>query len=169
MRIGIVSDSHGHTARLQQALELFAAKDVQAIVHCGDISSTDSVRLLSQCPVECHLVAGNMDRHFFNLSKAAQRYPVRFSPETIEVPIGHSQYLVATHGHHEHLLAELIAGEQFPYVCHGHTHRCRDEHVGSVRVINPGSLHHPRGPKHPTVAVLDTDTDALEFLDLPPI
>ena len=58
-------------------------------------------------------------------------------------------------------------GGQFPYVCHGHTHRLRDDRIGDVRVINPGALNHPRNPRHPTIAVLDTATDTLTIHDLP--
>jgi len=72
--------------------------------------------------------------------------------------------VAATHGHDPRLLGELIADCQFPYVCHGHTHRLRDERVGDVRIINPGALH--RAKMH-TVAVLDTDTDVLEHVLVP--
>ena len=63
-------------------------------------------------------------------------------------------------------LSALIASGQFPWVCHGHTHRTRDERIGKVRVINPGALKSPRDPRHPTVAVLDTEADMLEFIEL---
>ncbi|MHC4984971.1 MAG: metallophosphoesterase family protein [Planctomycetota bacterium] len=166
MRIGIVSDSHGHTDRLRRALALLAEAGAQEIVHCGDIGSTECVEALSQCGLPSHLVAGNMDRYVRHLSRTADRCGLDFDPQTVEVTIGDSQHLVATHGHHGHLLDELIAGGQFPYVCHGHTHRFRDERIGPVRVINPGALHHPKGPHHPTVAVLDTDTDDLQVVDV---
>ena len=167
MRIGIVSDSHGQTSRLHRALALLAEAGAQQIIHCGDVGSTDCVDVLSQCGLPAHLVAGNMDRYVLHLSRTAARCGLDFDPRTVEVAIGDSQHLVATHGHHGHLLDELIAGGQFPYVCHGHTHRLRDERIGPVRVINPGALHHPRDPHHPTVALLDTDADDLQVFDVP--
>ena len=66
-----------------------------------------------------------------------------------------------------HLLAELGAGGQFAYVCHGHTHKRTDERNGRVRVICPGALAHPRKPRRAGLAVLDTDADELTFIDLP--
>ena len=167
MRIGIVSDSHGQTSRLHRALALLAEAGAQQIIHCGDVGSTDCVDVLSQCGLPAHLVAGNMDRYVLHLSRTAARCGLDIDPRTVEVAIGDSQHLVATHGHHGHLLDELIAGGQFPYVCHGHTHRLRDERIGPVRVINPGALHHPRDPHHPTVALLDTDADDLQVVDVP--
>jgi predicted phosphodiesterase len=58
-------------------------------------------------------------------------------------------------------LGELVHSGQFPYVCHGHTHKVRDERIGEVHVINPGALRRAR--RH-TVAILDTDGDTLEHV-----
>lgn len=167
MKIGLASDSHGRTRHLQDALALLQQRHVEAIVHCGDICSNESVRALGRCGLPVYLVAGNMDRYTLGLGRAARRAGVQFSHETVEVPLGAGQYLIATHGHHERLVADLIDGQQFPYVCYGHTHCRRDKRVGAVRMICPGSLHHPRSPGPPSVAVLDTETDELEFIDLP--
>ena len=79
----------------------------------------------------------------------------------VEVPLGDGEHLAATHGHRETILDGLIGGQQFPYVCHGHSHRVRDERIGRTRVINPGALHHA---KVHTIAMLDTDTDMLEHI-----
>ena len=164
MKIGIVSDTHSRTALLKSALNLLTARGAERIVHCGDLGSGDCLALLATAGVPAAAVAGNMDRRIPRLAETAQRCGVRFSPGFIEVAFGDGQHLVATHGHNQALLDELILGGQFPYVCHGHTHRMRDETLGTVRVINPGALRHPRGTRHHTVALLDTDTDDLEFL-----
>ena len=49
MKIGIVSDSHGKTSRLRNALQLLADAGAELIVHCGDICSTDCLKLLGKC------------------------------------------------------------------------------------------------------------------------
>ncbi|MCE5327557.1 MAG: metallophosphatase family protein [Planctomycetaceae bacterium] len=163
MKIGIVSDSHGKSVRLRRAMEIFIAADADAVVHCGDICSLDDVELLAMGPSgrpQPHLVAGNMDRNRPALLAAARHWNVRYHDEVIEVPIGEGEYLAAVHGHIPSLLSDLIDDEQFPYVCHGHTHDTRDERVGITRVINPGALYDARPL---TVAILDTDTDELTF------
>jgi len=177
MMVGIVSDSHGKAERLAAALAVLTAHGVQTIVHCGDVGTTECMELLGRAPAPVHAVAGNMDGHLKRLARAAAEHGVDFAPHTVEVHLGDGQYLIATHGHAEDELATLIDGGQFPYVCCGHSHRQRDERIGNVRVINPGALHHPKGEplsrrsaegtkteSHPTVAVLDTDTDTLTFL-----
>ncbi len=166
MRIGIVSDCHGKSRRLRAALEALKQRSAEAVVHCGDARSPKSIELLGRCGVPAYAVAGNMDHNISRLEQAAQRCGVNFSAEVVELPLGGEQYLVATHGSDDRILGELIADEQFPYVCHGHTHRFRDERFGSVRVINPGALAHPRDPHHPTAVLLDTETDTVERIDL---
>ena len=166
MIIGILSDTHGRTDRLSSALSLFADAGVEAIVHCGDICSTKCIQVLGTASVPTYLVAGNMDWGVFHIPRTAAKAGVNFSRDTVEVDLGDGRHLIATHGHHEDLLDDLIRGGQFPYVCHGHTHRLRDDRIGNVRVINPGALNHPRNPRHPTAAILDTATDTLTILDL---
>jgi putative phosphoesterase len=166
MKIGIISDTHGKTRKLRAAMELLVRLGVEAVVHCGDIVSAKCVELLGAYGVPAYLAIGNMDRHVEELRSAAQRAGVQFGGDVAEVPIGGERYLVATHGDDEDLLDTLVTGEQFPYVCHGHTHSRRDERIGPVRVINPGALYHPKHPHRPTVAVLDTQTDSLETVEL---
>lgn len=163
MRIGILSDSHGKGRTLRKALTALSRRGAEAIVHCGDLGSVECIEMLGEACVPSYVVAGNMDRHTDRLADAAQRCGVAFHWEAIEVPLGDGQFLVATHGHDERILSEMIRGEQFPYVCHGHTHRVRDDRFGPVRVICPGALCHPRHPRYPTAALLDTERDQLDL------
>lgn len=164
MKIGLVSDTHGHAARLRLALALLAQQGAEAVVHCGDLDSVECLELLGQFQWTAHAVAGNVDRHLSpRLADAARSAAVHFSPRTVEVEYQPGRYLVATHGHDRDLLAELIAGGQFAYVCHGHTHEQRDQRLGGVRVINPGALY--RAAQH-TVALLDTDPDTVTFIPI---
>jgi hypothetical protein len=161
MRIGIISDSHGKADRLRAAVGALSREGVEALVHCGDIGSVECLELLASNGRPVYAVAGNMDRHVQQLAEEAVRLNVAFGWEVVEVPLGGGQYLVATHGHDEDILGELILGQQFPYVCHGHTHQQRDECLGPTRVINPGALHHARPY---SVALLDTDADELRHI-----
>ena len=164
MKIGIVSDSHGRTSRLRAAMAIFASHGVEAIVHCGDVGNPACIEQLAAAEADAYVVAGNMDRRVEDLAALAESLGVRFAWEVIEVPLGDGRCLVATHGHDVRVLGELVMDQQFPYVCHGHTHRRRDERHGKVRVINPGALH---AAAVPSVAVLDTDTDTLEHIIVP--
>ncbi len=167
MKIGIVSDSHGKSKRLAKAIGMLTEAGAQAILHCGDMGSDDCVKLLGNAGVPAYAVSGNSDRHPGDLKIIAAEAGVTFSTETVEIPIGPDQYVIATHGHDEGLLGSLILGGQFPYVCHGHWHQTRDEKIGPTRVINPGSIARPRGRgHHRTCALLDTETDTVEFFEV---
>lgn len=166
MKIGILSDSHGKTARLGRAARELADCGAEALVHCGDIVTAESLAVLAESGLDIYAVAGNMDKHVAPLRSEARASGVHFHAEMIEVPLGDGQYLVALHGDDEQLLNELIDGGQFPFICHGHTHRPRDEQVRGVRVINPGALRHPRGTDAKTVALLDTDTGELDWIEI---
>jgi hypothetical protein len=165
MLIGIVSDSHGHDQRLGRALEQLRQRGAETVVHCGDIDSPEAVARLGGCGMEAYLVAGNVDRrHIEELAEAAEEAGVEFSEESLHIDLEDGERLALTHGHLDTLLEGLVRGGQFRYVCHGHSHRRRDERFGSTRVINPGSLHKPKSGHEYTVALLDTRTDQLEWL-----
>ena len=167
MRIGLLSDSHGNCASLKSALEVLTKHDVEAVVHCGDICSLDSLQMLTKLKIPVWLVAGNMDSHIIHqLKNKSRNTNVTFHHSTVEVPLGNNDYLIATHGDNDYLLDELIHGEQFPYVCQGHTHRASDVRHGSTRLICPGALSAPRHPDFPTVAVIDTTIDNVDFYDI---
>ena len=167
MRIGIVSDTHGKSKRLAKALELFAARGAEAVVHCGDIVSADDVAMLGGFAGAAYLVAGNMDRHALgSLAGAAEKVGVTFAADFLAVPLGDGRHLAVTHGNLEELLDELIRGGQYAYVCHGHSHHRRDERFGPTRVINPGALYHPRDRHGESVCLLDTRADTVEFIKL---
>jgi putative phosphoesterase len=164
MKIGILSDSHGDTRTLKAGVEAMISRHVEMIVHCGDVGSTDCIAELAGAGLPVYMVLGNADHRAGDLKLQAEALGVSFQWEAIQVPISADKHLAVTHGHDGRILNDLIQSGQFAYVCHGHTHRIRDERVGVTRVINPGALHSPRQPSHPTVAVLDTDADTVEYI-----
>jgi putative phosphoesterase len=148
MKIAILSDTHSRVATVERALALVAQRDVELILHCGDIEDADTVRLF---PANTHFVFGNCDH-----DKPGIRRAVADIGATLHEPLGRlvlgKRSLAFLHGDDQRLLEMTIASGSFHYVFHGHTHQQRDERVGKTRVINPGALHRAR-PK--TFMVLD--------------
>ncbi|MGA2265811.1 MAG: YfcE family phosphodiesterase [Phycisphaerae bacterium] len=162
MKIGILSDSHGHLERLGAAVAAFQTAGAEVIVHCGDVGSLECLEAMAAAAVPCYVVTGNIDRPYVEaLADTAAAHGLCFHEQMITIPLGGGRTLAAVHGHDEALLKQLVAGGQYAYVCHGHTHKVADTRVGCVRVINPGALHdcHPH-----TVAVLNTETDDLQVI-----
>jgi putative phosphoesterase len=171
MKVGVVSDTHGRVAALQLALDLLRGRGAEAIMHCGDIGR-DCMEALgifaSSAPggVLALAVAGNIDYDLDDLAADARVFGVAFNPQMIVLPLGGGKFLAATHGNDPALLRKLISCGEYDYVCHGHTHVAADHREGRTRVINPGALFAPRGGRPPTVALLDSETDELEFVRL---
>ena len=165
MKVGIVSDTHGKLERLNEALDQLLGRGAEAMVHCGDIGSAECLAALGARWAPAWAVAGNMDRRLPALIAAARKAGVQFGQQVVQLPVGDGRRLAATHGNDPGVLASLIGGGEFAYVCHGHTHRRRDERIGACRVINPGALHRPRDTRA-TAALLETATDTVEFVDV---
>ena len=59
MRIGIVSDTHGHVEFTLPAVRLLESLEVERVLHCGDIGSTGVVEAFAGWPTD--FVFGNCD------------------------------------------------------------------------------------------------------------
>jgi putative phosphoesterase len=180
MRIGVVSDVHGHVANLEAVLRRF---DTEAdVVWCaGDIVHeyrfhTQAVRLLRKAGATA--IQGNHDM-------------VLLSPAGVQARGGADAEELAWLGSlpYQHEVVEdgrrirMVHGSPWePYgdylrahnpkwrqadelgvdilVC-GHTHEPMVERFGATLVVNPGSLGEPRQPdRSATYAIIDTATGA---------
>lgn len=163
MKIGILSDTHGQAVRLQGAIQLLLERGAEALVHCGDLGNAACLVALSDAPVPTFAVAGNSDSSVEDLELFADAVGVQFNKDVLHMKLDGQGSLAITHGHLSAVLRKLIDGGSLAYVLHGHTHLTRDERIGDTRVLNPGALHHT---EQPTVALLDTQLDSVEFLQI---
>jgi len=76
--------------------------------------------------------------------------------------LGDGATIAFAHGHDEQVVAGLLA--QSPrWFFHGHSHQIVDRRQDGTRVINPGALFRAR---RYTAALVDTDAEDVEFLDV---
>lgn len=159
MRIGILSDSHGRHDRIETALALLESHGAEVFIHLGDLGDDEAIDALAGRDV--HLVFGNCDWDESSLRRRAEEVGIH-----VDHPLGRLEYngrvVAFTHGDRAELMQVAIA-ERVDWLLHGHTHLVRDERVEGTRLINPGALQ--RAPRY-TVALLDTDEDHLEVLEL---
>jgi hypothetical protein len=129
-KIGIISDTHGLTR--QSVVKAF--KDVDLIVHAGDIGTNEALETL-QTIAKVYPVRGNVDcgKWTGNL------------PFTEAVKVG-QVYLYVLHDVNELDLDPAVAG--FNAVISGHSHVPKIEERDGVLFINPGSAG-PRRFKYP--------------------
>jgi hypothetical protein len=138
MRIGIVSDTHGHLQYTLDAVRMLESLDVDRVIHCGDIGSADIPDLFSKWPTD--YVLGNVDYNIQEIEQAAARLGHTLHGLQAELEWD-GQRIAVTHGHFEAILNDYIESGDWDMVCHGHTHRSRNEKIGETLVFNPGAMY----------------------------
>jgi uncharacterized protein len=155
MRIAIVSDTHSRYATIETALGLIDQRQVDLILHCGDIEDSEAVWLF---PPNTHFVFGNCDTE-----RASIRQAVHGIGATLYEPFGRMELggiqIAWLHGDDQALTRSVEQCGDFAYLFYGHTHVADERRAGQTRVINPGALHRTR---QKTFLVLDLDDDKLE-------
>lgn len=147
MKIGVISDSHGETSPVKQALGAIDRMGVELTIHCGDIGE-DIVSLLKGRKI--HFVLGNMDdpvRLRESLIDPGHVFHEHFG--TLEIA---GKQIAFLHGHDVKLLHRTINSGDWDMVCHGHTHAFSKSVEGRTLVVNPGALARTQNP---SLAIVD--------------
>ena len=130
------------------------------LIHCGDLTRGDIVEACSELPL--YFVFGNCDSgntSFLQQVGAACGATCLEWGGEVEAA---GKRIAVTHGHLPKRIESLL-DSQPDLLLTGHTHQRMDCVDGSTRRINPGALHRAQDF---TVAILDTETDALTFLSI---
>jgi len=164
LKIGLLSDTHNHKTNLKKALDIFQGEDIKRLFHCGDLTKPSMVKFFRDFQVV--YVFGNVDdsreeiaAEWKGLDKGnwcGERYT-----EQLE-----ECQIVMTHGNVEGEISSLILSGHYKYIFHGHTHHKRDERVGNVRVINPGTTGKPLHGDGCSVCILDITSGEVQFFCL---
>jgi putative phosphoesterase len=70
MRLGVVSDSHGHVECTRPAIRMLESLQVDRVLHCGDIGSAAVVEMFAAWPTD--FVFGNCDERRAELATAIE-------------------------------------------------------------------------------------------------
>lgn len=159
MLVGLLSDSHGRSARTREAIRLLTDRGATMFLHMGDVETEEVVDQLAG--LDARLVFGNNDDERSLGPYAASLGIIVMHPMGRITVDGRT--IAFTHGHLGRCVVEGSDGSA-DYFIHGHTHRSRDERRGTTRFINPGALH--RASPF-SVALLDPANDSLEFVVVP--
>jgi putative phosphoesterase len=136
MLIAIISDTHSRTAAVEHALQIMAERNVEVILHCGDIQDGDTVRLF---PAHTHFVFGNCDHDRADIAQAVADIGATLHGAWGQLELA-GQSLAIVHGDDRQLLHDLEHADAFDFLFHGHTHIAKEHRTGKTRVINPGAL-----------------------------
>ncbi len=143
---------------MARAVELLRQYGAEFFIHCGDVGSPHVLDHLAGLPAV--FVTGNTDYDRQGLLRYGQAIDVPGHIPSADLTLA-GKRIAVTHGDDDRLLQRLIVSQDYDYVLHGHTHLRCDHRAGRTRIINPGALHRAAVK---TVALLDTETDTLQFL-----
>lgn len=138
MRLGVVSDTHGHVQHTLSAIRMLESLDVDRVLHCGDIGSATIVALFEPWPTD--FVFGNCDAHRQELTEA-----IAAEGKTCHGDFGalaiEGKRIALIHSHDGRRFQETIASGAWDLVCYGHTHIAAIERRGPTLVLNPGAIY----------------------------
>ena len=150
MRIGVVSDSHGHMQSLRTAVREMA--DIDMLLHVGD-HYLDAIRLEQELDIPVYAVTGNCD---WESTGPAE--------EIIEIE---GKRILLTHGHNQGVkngytrLLDRLSKEDYDVIIFGHTHIPEVLKEGNRYLFNPGSVAKPRIDRAKTYGVIEIQKDRL--------
>lgn len=158
MRLGVIADTHDATEVVARAIDVFRARGVTVVVHCGDITTPATARRFEE--FEFHAVLGNNDEpHAEALADTIAGFGngSAFHGLFADLEFAGRRFGVL-HGVVERAVYEYAEEGSFDYVLHGHYHEQTEEQVSGTTVINPGA--------HRSVVILDPRAGRVEFVSL---
>lgn len=163
MKIGVFSDVHDNLTALEKALGLYAEKEIDTLIFCGDFCSPIPARIMGAFRGAVHCVFGNGDGDRFTISKIANtEFPnLKLHGEHAELTIAEKKFAVT----HYPLYGKALARTgDYNAVFSGHTHQVHQEKLGECLWLNPGEILGWKGK--PTCAVYDLDKGLAEIVTL---
>src|SRR5262249_21868957 len=120
MRIGVISDTHGHVQNTLAAMRMLESLGVEAVLHCGDIGAAAIPKLLAAWPT--HFVLGNCDHDELLLRSAVEQAGLAFHGRFGDLTLG-GRRIALIHSDDLSRFHRVSLSGDYDLVCYGHTHR----------------------------------------------
>ena len=153
MLIGIVSDTHNNSKNIEQIISLFNDKDIELVIHTGDITNSKSLERFSRLNVNLIGVYGNNDKNELGLDDVARKKNFEFQSPPKLVTL--SCRRIAIFHEPDDIENFLARNKDIDIILHGHTHRYRNENKNGTLIFNPGES-----------AGMQKDKNAIGIVDL---
>ncbi|HEX6321945.1 MAG TPA: metallophosphoesterase family protein [Burkholderiales bacterium] len=144
MKICIVSDSHDRADALAQAVREAKALGAQAVVHCGDVIGTQTLRPTLALGLPVHVIHGNNLGDVVSLSRWARDSggQLQYHGPDARLELGGRRIFVVHYPEYGYAMA--CTGD-WDLVCCGHSHVAGSEQVANVKgsrtwLVNPGTV-----------------------------
>ena len=138
MRLGVVSDTHGHVELTRPAIRMLESLEVDRVLHCGDIGSAAVVELFAAWPTDsCSATATAIARSWRRRSRRPGRRATA-SSASWRSTASESPCSTATMAGG---FSERSHSGEWDLVCYGHTHVAAIDRYGQTLAVNPGALY----------------------------
>ena len=163
MKIGIVSDSHDRADPLAAAVRAAAERGAQAVIHCGDLIGTQTLRDALAVGLPLHLIHGNNIGDQISLARWVRERngQLQYHGPDARLELA-GKKIFAVH-YPEYGYAMACTGD-WDLVCCGHSHQAEVRRVANVKggetwLVNPGTV---AGLSAPATWILG-DLEAMRF------
>ncbi|MEM2979771.1 MAG: metallophosphoesterase [Thermoproteota archaeon] len=163
MLIGLISDTHDHLKMIEKAVAFFNEKNVNMVLHAGDVISPFTVRKFKECRAKLILVYGNNDGDRSNLQRMFSEISAQFYWPAAILELDGKKTLML-HGEDLKLIDEIASKKMFDLIVAGHTHEPSLRKIGEVLWVNPGEACGYLTGKS-TVALYDSSKHEAEIVE----
>jgi len=144
VKICIVSDSHDRADALAQAVQQAKGQGAEAVIHCGDVIGTQTLRAAMAVGLPLHVIHGNNLGDPVSLSRWARdsNGQLQYHGPDARLELGGRKIFVVHYP--EYVYAMACTGD-WDLVCCGHSHVAGVGQVKNVRgtttwLVNPGTV-----------------------------
>ena len=136
MLIGLVSDSHENMPLIKKAVDFLNGKNVEVVLHAGDIISPISAKEFEKLKSRMIAVFGNNDGE-----KKLWRERIKNFGEIHDAPfeltLGEKRILLT---HSPEGIEKLAGSRKYDVIIYGHTHKPDNRVISDTLIVNPGEL-----------------------------
>ena len=144
MKVCIVSDSHDRADALAGAVQQAATQGAQAVIHCGDVIGTQTLRGAMNAGLTMHVIHGNNLGDPVSLSRWARESKGQLhyhGPDARLELAGRKVFIV----HYPEYGYAMACTGDWDLVCCGHSHEAGVQQVKTVKggttwLVNPGTV-----------------------------
>ena len=136
MLVGVVSDTHNNIKNIKNIINTFNEEEVNLVIHTGDISKAETLRLFSSLNCPMVGVFGNNDRIEKGLKEVCRENGFNFQEPPLSLTLEDKKIAVF---HEPELIDRYIKDHaDVQLIIHGHTHRYREETLNNIIFFSPG-------------------------------
>jgi len=144
VKLCIVSDSHDRADALTGAVREAAARGAAAVIHCGDLIGTHTVRGAIGAGLPMHLIHGNNLGDTVSLARLSRESGglVQYHGVDARLELGGRRIFVVHYPEYGYAMA--CTGD-WDLVCCGHSHNAGVQQIKNIRggtswLVNPGTV-----------------------------